>query len=290
VIRQAGRIAKSALERFLRHSGPDRAAAVAYYTMLSLVPLLLFLVSVGVWLFGSFDAAYRWILLLFRGVVVPLDAASLESLRTFVASANQVQGAGLLLLAWTSRRAFSSLLSALEKVFEAPPRSFARGNLMSFGLVLASGLALLATLAVTMLIAVLQGAIEQLAGPPVGRLFRGAFALFMGQVLPTGISLSFFYVVYRFFPRRELSVTPVHAAVGATLAALLWEAAKSAFAVYIRRLTHYAGLYGALEGIVILALWLELSASIILYCGEIVALLTAARASHERIRLASSGA
>ena len=41
----------------------------------------------------------------------------------------------------------------------------------------------------------------------------------------------------------------------------------------MRNLAHYAGVYGTLEGVIVLALWLELSVSIVLYCGEIVALL-----------------
>ena len=66
------------------------------------------------------------------------------------------------------------------------------------------------------------------------------------------------------------------ALIGAAVAAILWEAAKAVFAFYVRNLAHYAGLYGALEGVIVLGLWLELSVSIILYGGEIVALATPA--------------
>ena len=41
----------------------------------------------------------------------------------------------------------------------------------------------------------------------------------------------------------------------------------------MRNLARYAGVYGTLEGVIVLAIWLELSVSIVLYCGEIVALL-----------------
>ena len=57
------------------------------------------------------------------------------------------------------------------------------------------------------------------------------------------------------------------------LVRILWELAKKAFAYYLRNLARYAGVYGALEGIIVLAIWLELSVSIVLYCAEIVALL-----------------
>ena len=58
-LRNALRIAWRAFMRFQDHHGPDRAAAVAYYMLLSLVPLLIFLISLGVAVLGSFDAAYR---------------------------------------------------------------------------------------------------------------------------------------------------------------------------------------------------------------------------------------
>jgi len=66
VIRTA-RLLKLAFLRYLDHNGPDRAAAIAYYTLLSLLPLLIFLISVGVILSGSFDTAFQGTLQLFHG-------------------------------------------------------------------------------------------------------------------------------------------------------------------------------------------------------------------------------
>jgi YihY family inner membrane protein len=83
-------------------------------------------------------------------------------------------------------------------------------------------------------------------------------------------------VIYRFVPRK--ATTGRHAAVGAILATVLWELAKGAFAYYIRSIAQYSGVYGTLEGIIVLALWLEISVSIVLYCGEVVAMQEALRA------------
>jgi len=102
VIPAPARLAWRAFERFLDHSGPDRAAAVSYYTLLSLLPLLIFLISLGVILLGSFEAAYQGTLLIFGGLVVPLDQASLDTLRAFVERSVRFQWPGILLLAWTS--------------------------------------------------------------------------------------------------------------------------------------------------------------------------------------------
>jgi membrane protein len=69
-------------------------------------------------------------------------------------------------------------------------------------------------------------------------------------------------------------VRPSHALTGALIATGLWQAAQVGFAYYVRNLAHYEGLYGALEGVIVLALWLELSASIVLFGAETVAVLT----------------
>jgi membrane protein len=271
VIAAAGRLAWRALCRFLDHHGPDRAAAVAYYTLLSLLPLFILLISLGAALLGSFDAAYRGTLLFFRGVVVHLDAASLEALRAFIERAVRFQWPGLLLLAWTARRMFASLFSALEIVFETPSRGFARGNLLALAMVVVTGLAVLATLAFSTFLAAAEGLLLRVAEASGVEGLHGLTAHLLTNLLPVFVTVAFFFVLYRVAPHRPVPSPP--AAAGALLAAFLWEVAKAGFAYYVRNLAHYAGVYGALEGVIVLGLWLELSVSIILYGGEVVALL-----------------
>jgi membrane protein len=277
-LRATLRVAWRAFLRFQDHHGPDRAAAVAYYTLLSLVPLLIFLISLGMAVLGSFDAAFQGSMLLVRGVVIHLSPASVEALRTFVTQASRFHWPGLLLLAWTSRRIFASLFSALETVFGVPGRSFAKHNLVALAMVMLTGMTLLFTMAFTMLSATSEGLMLRLRSSGELR----SLGLLVSRVLPLAVTFLFFFLVYRFVPRK--ATTGRHAAVGALLATALWETAKSGFAYYIRNVAQYSGIYGTLEGIIVLALWLEISVSIILYCGEVVALLihqqAAARAAH----------
>lgn len=262
-----------AVGRFFDHNGPDRAAAVAFYTLLSLLPLLTFLIAVGVWLLGSYEAAYRVTLLLFSGVVVHLDERSLDTLRSALGAAGRFQLPGLLLLAWTSKRIFTSLFGAMETVFEVPGRGFARGNLVGFGMVLATGFGLLLTLAAGMMAAGAEALLVRVATMTGLETLRNATASAVARALPMLIAFLFFFLVYRLGPRRR-TVSPRHAAIGSLLATGLWELAKSGFAYYIKNLAQF-GVYGALEAIVVLALWLEISVSIILLCGEFVAELIA---------------
>lgn len=271
MIRIGLRLAWKAFLRFQDHHGPDRAAAVAYYTLLSLLPLFLFVISLGAMFAGSFDAAFRNSIFLFRGIVVPLDSATIDALRTFVERAVRFQWPAVFLFAWTSRRIFASLFSALGAVFDSPSgHGFARGNLLAFGMVVVMGLAQLATMLLATLLATAQGLLSRFAGPEGADAFSSLTAAFVTHVLPVLVTASFFFLLYRLAPGRIIRTAD--AAFGALLATVLWEIAKAAFAYYLRHLAQYAGVYGALEGVIVLALWLELSVSIILYCAEVVAL------------------
>jgi membrane protein len=271
VVRRLASLTWRAADRFFEHNGPDRAAAIAFYTLLSLLPMLIFLISLGIAFLGSFDAAYRGTLLLFRGIVVPLDAQSLDALRSFVERAARFQWPGILILAWTSRRVFGALLSALSTIFDSPAHGFASANLIAFALVLLSGVALLLTLVLTTMLAAVQGVVERVGGRREWETLVGEVGPPLLEWLPLGIAWGFSYLMYRYFPRGSARPRASHAIVGASVAALLWEAAQVAFAYYVRNLAHYGSTYGALEGILVLALWLELSATIVLYGAEVAA-------------------
>lgn len=276
MIGQIGRVAWRAFMRFQDHKGPDRAAAVAYYTLLSLLPMLWFMISIGVAILGSVQSAYDATMFLVRGVVIHLDEASLEALRKFVQGSVRFQWPAIILLAWTSRRIFVSLFGALETVFEVPGRSFATGNLVALVSVLVVGAAMLMTLAFTTFLAALEGTVRRLTSDAA--IFNGLLSEVVTTLLPLVITLVFFFLLYRLGPRRW--VTTGAAVQGALLATVLWELAKAAFAYYVRNVAQIHGVYGALEGLIVLALWLEVSVSIILYCGEVVALLGGVRAPH----------
>jgi membrane protein len=277
-VKYVARVAYRSFLRFQEHDGPDRAATISYYTLLSLLPLIIFMISLGVLILGSYDAAFKGTLLIVRGAVIPLDRNSIAALHDFVEHATRFRLPGLFLLAWTSRRIFASLISALEKVFGVPGRGFARHNLLALSMVLVMGMVMLVTMAMSLVTAASEGLIERFSGYGAVTLL-GTVLIY--RLLPAMVTFGFFFLIYRMVPRRVVSGR--HAATGALLATVMWELAKKGFSYYVRNLVRYAGVYGALEGVIVLAVWLELSASIILYCGEVVALITAPARLQRRI-------
>jgi membrane protein len=263
------RIPVRAFERFLDDRGPDHAAAVSYYAILSILPLCLFLIWIGLVFQGSFESAYSGALFVLQGVVAQLDPQSKEALRGATEGASRLQWPALILLVWTSRRVFSSLFGALERVFRVPPRGFAKGNLFAMAMVLLAGVGLLLTLAFTVTFAMVEGFLREWAGEQSAGLFLGLTMAVLTIVGPPLLTYLFIFMIYRLASRGSVSVQAL--AGGALLAAVLWELAKAAFAYYVRNLAQYRGLYGALEGVIVLAVWLELSVTILLYCAEILA-------------------
>ena len=137
-------------------------------------------------------------------------------------------------------------------------------------MVMITGLALLVTMLMGMLGATAEGLVNRLADRQTASMFGGLAAFLLRTALPFAITIAFLYILYRTAAPDEF--TSRHAAAGALLATLLWELARAGFAWYLRNLAHYAGLYGALEGIIVMAIWVELSVSIVLYGAEVVAL------------------
>jgi membrane protein len=271
LIRRAARVAWQAYWRFHEHNGPDRAAAVAFYTLLSVLPVFIFVISIGSRIQGSFDRAYEGSLLLFRGIVVHLDERTLDSLRAFVERAGRLRLPALLLLAWTARGTFVALFSALETIFERPRRrGFVHGQLLAFGLVIVLGVAQLVIMTFTTTLAATEGLLLRIAPEDQRLMLEALVSRFLTVALPVLVTFAFCFLLYWIAPGRV--TTRRHAAYGALLATVLWELAKWAFAYYVRNLARFIGLYGALEGVIVLALWIELSVSIVFYCGEVVAL------------------
>ena len=198
------------------------------------------------------------------------DEHTRAALRQFAQQAARFYAPSLLILAWTSKRVFASLLSALEVVFGHPGRGIVRGNLVTLALVGITGLALLLTMLFAAVGATTEGLVRRIAPPEAVLMFGGVAALLARHVLPVVITMAFFFILYRI--AAPAGYTSRHAVVGALLTTLLWEAAKTGFAWYLANLARYAGLYGALEGVIVLAIWIELSVSIVLYGAEVVAL------------------
>ncbi len=249
------------------------AAAMAYYALLSLFPLLLILLAVaGLVLHyssGAQDAQQQLIALVAQNTTAGL-AHSLEVVLAEVRVKAMVGGplglAALLLAAvgvfarleqafnriWkVERRETKGILAALRNVF------FHR--LRAFAMLLAVGLLLVAALVAGMANSAVRSLAEDL--PHGATLWHGIETL-----LSLALSWLLFTLIYKVLPRA--SVGWGEAAQGAGVAAALWEINRQALAALV--IAERYSVYGIVGSIIVLLLWVYLASSILFLGAEYV--------------------
>jgi len=89
------------------------------------------------------------------------------------------------------------------------------------------------------------------------------------RVVPTLVASAAFFLIYRLLPHRR--VPWLHATLGAVVAAILFEAAKSVFSIYVRMAPTYNLVYGAFAAVPLFLIWVYVSWLTILLGAEITA-------------------
>lgn len=240
-------------------------AALAYYTLFSLAPLLLISVAVAGLVFGE-KAAQGGIVSQIQGLIGDQGAAAVQ---TIMASAHKpasgvfagILGIGVLILGATG--AFSEMYTALNNIWRTPPAklqgawSMVRARLLGFGLVMVLGFLMLASLLVS---AVLAG-IAKFAGQlvPVPPFLLNVVEL----VFTTVVLATLFAMIFRILPEARIAWGDVW--MGGLATAVMFSLGKFLIGLYIGK-SLPASSYGAAGTVIVLIAWIYYSA-LILYFG-----------------------
>ena len=247
------------VQKFFADRGTHLAAMVAYFALLSFVPLI-FLALALLGLAHRADASDFFVQELSRA----FPGSSLQSILKLVhgVQANAtalgiIGGVGLL---WSSTSLFSALESALNIVYGRPNRNFFHGKLLAASLMAGSLVTLFASLVVGAL------GVEALRRyvPSVARSSGIAYTLSIAVSL-AGVFL-FLLSVYRLLPNTPMTVAA--ALPGAAIAAVVLEASFQVLPVFVR----YADVNVTLRVLgspAILLLWLYVMANVIVLGGEV---------------------
>ncbi|QTN28333.1 YihY/virulence factor BrkB family protein [Rhodoferax sp. AJA081-3] len=247
---------------------PSMGAALAYYTLFSLAPLLLIVIAIAGLVFGQ-DAARGEIEAQLRSLMGEGSALAVQEMLTSVRKPAEgvtatIIGVCLLLIGATT--VFGELQDTLNRIWKVPARNrvggwiaLVRSRVLSFGMVMALGFLLVVSLVFSAALAV--------AGRWWGPLF-GEW-----QLLATvADSLSSFVVVailfaliYKTMPTVQIKWGDVW--VGAVVTALLFTLGKSLIGLYIGRSGVVTG-FGAAGSLVVVMLWVYYSAQIFLIGAE----------------------
>ncbi len=252
-------------DRIARENISIIAAGVAFYSFLAIPSALTALVTLYGLLFNPADVERQVASL--QGIL-PTDAANLitAQLKAVTAGKPTTLGVSLvisvLVAIWGARSAMSTLITALNVAYaEEEKRGFIRFQLASLGLTVAAIVFAVIALA---LIAVLPAVIGLL---PLGDLGKTIAAVLRWPVLVVLITIGL-AAIYRYAPsRREAKWRWV--SWGAAVATVLWLAGSALFSVYVSQFASYNKTYGSLGAVVVLMMWLYLSAFALLLGAEL---------------------
>ncbi len=241
------------------------AAGVAFHAMLALFPALAAVVSIYGLMVSPGEVEQQ-----IAGLTGMLPAQAQEILRTQLHSVASAGGGTLgwtlvfsvLVALWASMRGIDSLVVALNVVYdEEERRGYFRRTLAVFTLTL--GAVLFVVFALTLL-AVLPPLLGNLG---LGSLARGLVSLVRWPIL-FALAVLGLDLLYRYGPSRD---QPKFRWVswGAVAAAVLWVAGSVLFSWYVSSFGNYNETYGSLGAVVVLLLWLLLSAYVVLLGAEL---------------------
>jgi membrane protein len=247
-------------------NAPRLGAALAYYTLLSVAPLLVFLVAICGLAFGH-SAAQHKILGQVRDVAGPQVArALLATLRNarHASSGIFASAAALLTLLFGASGVFLELRESLNTIWDAPPRapgSFWKNliwqRLISFGMMLALGFLLLVSLVFSALFAVVLKFFNSYL--PLRGAILGELANF---VIPLIAISGLFALIYKFVPDVPIKWRDV--TVGAVVTAVLFQLGKALLALYLATAA-VGSAYGAAGSVVAFVVWVYYSAQIFFF-------------------------
>ena len=258
---------KQAVQGFVAHGALSRGAAIAFYVVTSLAPVLLIVVAIAGLAFGD-DAVRGNLMRELSGVFGQQGGELVENL--LARSSDKSTGAaasafGVLMILVTASGVFGEMQTALNRIweveaFDLPFASMVRARAVSLGLVAALGFLLIASLVASTGLAAL--------GTYVGRHTTLAPLLLSG--LNTLISLVLFSIlfaaIFKVLPDTAIPWRDV--ITGGLITALLFTIGKSLIGWYLGA-TATSSAYGAAGALLLILLWSYYSAQIFLFGAEI---------------------
>jgi membrane protein len=254
-----GRLALRAASAWSADYASSMGAALAYYALFSIAPLLLIVIGVAGFFFGAQAARGE----LFQEISGLIGADAARAVESLVANARKPESgvlamlAGSVLLVMGASTVFGELQNALDRIWRAPQLEQSKGwwklirtRVASFGMILAIAFLLMVSLVASALVAAL--------GTGWGlHLIDWALSFALMTVL--------FAAIYKVIPRVHIAWRDVW--MGAAVTAALFAVGKILIGLYLGR-SSVASAFGAAGSLVVLMVWVYYSSQVFLLGAE----------------------
>jgi membrane protein len=267
-LRDMSDLLKAAAVHWVQDYAQSMGAALAFYTMFSIAPFLLIVISIAGLFFGR-AAAHGEIFYQLQGVLGDQGALAIQGLlesadrQTDTALATVV---GLVVLFIGATSVFAELQDAFDRIWRAPAKAkesglwrLLRARLLSFGMIFGMGFLLIVSLAFSAGLAAMGKWLDPLS---VGWVtLSNTTELGLNVLLLTAV----FAMIYKTMPRVRVDWRDVW--IGAAVTSLLFHTGKFLIGAYIGRSGISSG-FGAAASLIVVLLWVYYSAQIFLFGAE----------------------
>ena len=261
-------ILKKAGSDWMEDQASTLGAALAYYTVFSLAPLLIIAIAIAGLVFGQ-EAAQGQIFEQLRGL---LGEASAKAMQDMVQDANAKPATGVVAtligvvtLLFGASGVFGQLQTSLNAIWDVEPKpgrgilGLVQDRILSFGFILVVGFLLLVSLLLTAAVAL------------VAQWFGGmlpvmeALAQILNFVLSLAVITLLFAMIFKFLPDAKIAWHDVW--IGAFITAALFTVGKFALGLYLAK-SGVGSSYGAAGSLIVLLLWVYYSSQILFFGAE----------------------
>lgn len=266
-----GRFLTRTVERYLFHGVAQEAAALAYYLLFMIFPLLIFLSS----LLGLLELDISSII---QGLTPLLPTGVVDVIESYLSYVSQTSSRamlwfGLVFTIYFPMRAADCLMTAVRRAYHLPRP---KNQIVYMAKVLLYTVFLLVTIALTLALATVGRAALEFAGRFVVvpeafiELWTDLRFLVLGGVMFAAVGL--------LYAAAQDGRQPARNIVPGVLAALVgWMVVSAAFSFYVENFANYTAIYGALGTVIVLMMWLNLTALMLIMGAEINGVLISIR-------------
>jgi membrane protein len=278
-MRKVAKLVQEAVRGFIQDDSLSHGAAIAFFTVTSLGPILLLVVAVAGLVFGR-DAARNAVAAQLTGLMGHDSAEVLQA--ALQSASNPSSGviatiAGLVTLLVTTSGVFGEIQSSLNIIWKTRPRGgsisrLVRARTASLGLVIALGFLLNVSLAVSAAVSALNDIINRY-------ISFGAIIITMVNMVTSYLLIAvLFAAIYKVLPDRRLEWRDVW--IGSLVTAALFTGGKTIIGWYIGSST-VGSSYGAASALIVVLIWVYYSALIFLLGAELTRAYSIQHGSHQ---------
>ena len=268
------------------------AAAISFYALLSIIPLIFLGVALLGHIMGSSQGAVDQVISVITELLpFPVVTRVEDILRSIVATRTIASILAVLSLLWVANGTFETMERAINLIHRAEEtRGYVHRKLVGFLIMVTSGTLLVLSVSISPLLVGLWSFANQLF-----RVFPGFVSFaerlnatlaplwnYLALPLPFVLMWLVFLLVYFLAPARAFPLRS--AMLGAIIASILWQFAKEAYGFYLFEFARHDQLYGPVGALVGLVLWIYYTA-VILLLGAEVAEVHSRRNSPGRLRV-----